>query len=683
MAGIETYLRQIKNAIYGKDVRQAIHDGIQQCYYDGKAGAVDLVARQRIDEFTHLEDGSTTGDAELADIRVDANGASYDTAGDSVREQVRGIQNSLFHREFNVLDFIKKTNKTSSGITFTWNEDGSCTVTGTATASTVSCNIFYETNSFPPFLHSGQPIQLRMESDSDSPVVRADIFKCTDGALGSAWISGITADYQGDGVYYGTIPEGLSGLLVRIAVSRNAVANETVRLSITPQECMDNVPRAANFTTDANDLKRNGIYFVGSNTIANIPDDGMACWLDVKCIGDQTSTGVLQIVYPWASATHNPYFRVCRSGLWTDWKQLGSDSGGGGTVIENTYNISTSPHFTTDTNGWLQPVDTETESETGKTDMTGAIMSMLTDTGYCKLSKGIFYVSGSIDMPEGSTLEGCGEDTIIRLLSSVGTGYCVKATKFNTIKGIRFSGAYSAFEPSSSTIGTRNAINFIANADGQEVSLPTIEQCVIDNCWFENFSGSAIYCHNTGGSVGKPLTVSNCFIRRCTAGINIDYYSEYQKYVSVVVTRCYYACINKGGNNVFIGCTFHGTIGFYMDGSKNNGHGSCIGCTFNHIDNWNRPSTLGGGLAVDAYGVTAGFIFTGCQIWYGELRVRGSRGIAFSDCQIGGYPKVTVTGGYPAFFSNCIFHATPTLDVNSSTKFDNCYLDEDGSVISA
>lgn len=48
MADIQTYLDQIKNAQYGKDVRQSIHDGIKQCYDDGKAGAIDLKAREDI-----------------------------------------------------------------------------------------------------------------------------------------------------------------------------------------------------------------------------------------------------------------------------------------------------------------------------------------------------------------------------------------------------------------------------------------------------------------------------------------------------------------------------------------------------------------------------------------------------------------------------------------------------------
>lgn len=626
---------------------------------------------------------------EIIDARMDAYEGVYDTLGDAIREQIRGIQDSMYHRRFNVLDFVKKVSRTAHGITYSWNNDGTCTITGTTDASTNQNNIFYKVNALPPFLYAGQPVQIRMESDAgENSVVVYDIYKCVDGALGSAWLRNVSANYQGDGIIQSNIPADVSGLLIRLNVQdANVAVNETVRLSIVPLSTMENAGLAGGYTDDANNLKRNGIYFVsssgGETTIANVP--AWAQWLEVQCIGDKPSLGVLQISYPWDSNSENRsvMWRTCKSGVWNDWKSLGSGEGGGDTYIENTYNITTSPHFTTDTNGWLQPVDTETESETGKTDMTGAIMSMLTDTGYCHLAKGIYYVSGSIDMPYGSTLEGCGEDTIIRLLSSVQSGYCVKPTRYSTIKGIRFSGGYSNGDVSTSDIGTRNGVVFIANKDGQEASLPSVEPCMISDCWFENFSGSGIYCHNSGGGTRESLIVSSCYMKFCKVGINIDYYSEYHKFTNVITYRCYYACINKGGNNVFTACTFHGTVGFYMDGSKNNGHGSCVGCTFNHIDNWNRPSTLGGGLAVDAYGVTAGYIFTGCQFWYGELRVRGSRGIAFSDCQIGGYPTVTVTGGYPAFFSNCIFHASPTLNVNSSTKFDNCYLDEDGSPITA
>ena len=66
MANIQEILNKILGSRYGRDVRQAIHDGIQQCYYDGKAGEIDLQARQDIDKTKKLIHGQCYGSLTLA-----------------------------------------------------------------------------------------------------------------------------------------------------------------------------------------------------------------------------------------------------------------------------------------------------------------------------------------------------------------------------------------------------------------------------------------------------------------------------------------------------------------------------------------------------------------------------------------------------------------------------------------
>ena len=53
------------------------------------------VQSARMDTFTSLPEGSTSGNAELADIRVGADGITYDTAGNAVRGQISELKSDL------------------------------------------------------------------------------------------------------------------------------------------------------------------------------------------------------------------------------------------------------------------------------------------------------------------------------------------------------------------------------------------------------------------------------------------------------------------------------------------------------------------------------------------------------------------------------------------------------------
>lgn len=449
--------------------------------------------------------------------------------------------------------------------------------------------------------------------------------------------------------------------------------------------------------TDLNDISKSCVIFVStSGGISGV--DNYPYTVPGMIQTFIASSGIRwQIAYPYLIDGYKVKMRVDQNGTWTSWIDI---SGGSSTVTveqevsrdtyNNTYNINVSPQITVDSNGWLQPIDTNTADETGKTDMTGAIMAMLNQTGYCHLAPGIYYVSGNIDMPADSMIEGCGKQTIIRLLQTTTSGYIVRMHTRSTIKNVCFSGGYNPGSIANGNIGGRRGINYIGNRDGQTIGITpaTCTLCQVEGCWFENLD-SGFYGYNAGGGLQEGIEMSNCYFTRCKAGINIDYWTEYCKFVNCVMFQCYYACINNGGNNVFMNCTFHGVIGFLIDNSSGNkqncAHGSVVGCTFNHIDNMNNPDQLGKGYGIKVYDAVAGFIFANCQLWYGRIYVEDSTGVQITGCEFGGiggasYPVIETQGNGTVFVDNCLFQTAPVLDFASPVKMSNCWTYAGGAV---
>jgi hypothetical protein len=140
-----------------------------------------------MDTFSSLTEGSTTGDAELTDIRVGYNGITYTDAGDAVRTQIENLFNDIIidTEETNVVEPSERTQNA-----YQWN--GTSVITGdygykyapiNVTAGEVyhikgTCNYY-----FPLFIYidgNGNLIdRVRPDSAGAGNVVLEKTFTCT------------------------------------------------------------------------------------------------------------------------------------------------------------------------------------------------------------------------------------------------------------------------------------------------------------------------------------------------------------------------------------------------------------------------------------------------------------------------------------------------------------------------
>ena len=351
-----------------------------------------------------------------------------------------------------------------------------------------------------------------------------------------------------------------------------------------------------------------------------------------------------------------------------------SPKGGGGTVINyNTYDITVNPTITTDTNGWLQPVDTETTSETGKTDMTSAIMAMLTSTGYCHLAPGIFYVSGNIEMPSNSRIEGCGKGTKIKLLEGEQANTIIMGSGCS-IANVWIKGAVTEDESSLDGDITTMARCGIKYATGS-----VARGCVIESCRISGFSGAGILMQDTGTPVDRGVCISNCFITVCNVGIYIRKNCEFNKITNCTITKNYYGYLNRGGNNDLSNSGLDSNVvNARIDDAEgsNGGHGTITGCSFNHAD-----ENHGYGLIIEG---TGRMLVSNCNFYYSKIKLEDTNGNVISNCGFGQSTGIEFINGTASMVIGCMMRTasdTPiTVTNNSTAKVVNCF-DRDGNAI--
>ena len=312
------------------------------------------------------------------------------------------------------------------------------------------------------------------------------------------------------------------------------------------------------------------------------------------------------------------------------------------------------------------------------TDRTAEITEILGRYGVCVLGAGLFCVK-NINMPERSTLSGMGAATRLLLDPKVEEGYAVNLSTFCTVKDMAVIGSEDPIALPDE-VGMRHGVVYIGTATRKDWREGQPFNAIVSGCFISSFSGGGITGRCTGYHLRACLSISECHVVNCGAGLNFAYLSEYHKVSNVICNENLYGCINNGGNNTFVGCSFDGNkMGFMIDNrdkkSPNNSHGTVVGCSFNHTDE-NK------GIGILVYDADHGYIFSDCQCFYSKIVIERSSGIVLSTFNFGREQGITVTGGDPVRILGCTFADSPvvTLEEDGVIIFDRC-IDRKGNEI--
>jgi len=193
MSNIEQYLADILAARYGEEVRQSIHDAIEQCYEDGRAGAIDLEARADIAAETTARKALDTRVEALENDTTTAAEVTYDDT--STQLGATDVQGAIGALNNNLSDGVVPEDITvifgSSAFT---NRMAFCKKIG----KMIFYNISFTTGSatFP----TSSPFALLEHPSSDLPADVSQTTKIQRGVLLHGTLSSIVnvAEFKGD-----------------------------------------------------------------------------------------------------------------------------------------------------------------------------------------------------------------------------------------------------------------------------------------------------------------------------------------------------------------------------------------------------------------------------------------------------------------------------------------------------
>ncbi len=617
----------------------------------------------------------------------------------SIPSDYSSLSRAITYNAYDIWDgLLTRTNGTSYKVVYTWSGDVCTVTTPNGASSNYSANIILPASNLPASVVPGETYYVRYKTTlggTNGVRLRIIFRNASDTAISTAYLSenGSVTIPSGTARWHVSLFVG-SGVTLANPVTVSNIhflsAKTNRELETDVASLSDGLSKAVVMRgtlasgTDLDNVKTPGIWVLSSGySYTNTPIP--AGYAGMLLVFPASANSIGQIAYVMTSnmtALHY-YVRSAIGGSFLGWKQIDESGNTYNNTYtteyyDNTYNITCSPAITTDTNNYL--------ASTGDyTDRTGDIQAMLNSTGVCHLGPGRFSVTG-VEVPNYGALIGSGPRTVLILDASVTEGYAVKLTTQSAVSDMRITSL--AAPELSQNVGTRHGVLFEGTANAQ-TSPQTFKRSRVSGCIISNFTGGGITCRNTGLSPASSLVISNCQIFSCNAGVNISFFSEFHRVTNVTAQECYYGCVCNGGNNNFANCDFSANkMALLIDNSTgqstNNTHGTFSACSFHHSDNtYENGVIVSVGTAIRILGASAGEIFTGCQIGFGNLEIEDSVGIRFDSCNFLRMTALGITDSPLVVFSDCTFYdanSSPlTQSGNTTLKFADCYL-RSGSV---
>ena len=228
---------------------------------------------------------------------------------------------------------------------------------------------------------------------------------------------------------------------------------------------------------------------------------------------------------------------------------------------------------------------------------------------------GEYIFSDTIIMQSNWKIEGI-NNTIFKLDESSNSSVLLKLYEVDNVRinNIKFVGGNDR-RPS-----TKGNIDGIVIEKCRSVNLDDLDICGFSRCGIYSKTMSS-YGNNSDGAFYKQLQINNCRFYNNYYGTYYDYRCEYTQTINCVFGENHIGSFNAGGNNLYTGCIWNvNYIGFYLENKGSNpAHGGCNGCTFNHNTSH----------AIYVEDCVNGWLFNGCQVFYGKIELINSKGVIF------------------------------------------------------